>query len=142
MLNLLAHQFSVAFVTLQVQRVTVVHNCLSTGFFDFQQLFMSANSSPSPSSNPSPADRSAEQSLLEKAGLAGSEAEPVEESSKDCVVCQNGGVNWVLLPCRHTCLCDSCVRYFKQCPMCRQFVQESFALCSQKEPDKDMLETS
>ncbi|OBS65224.1 hypothetical protein A6R68_06238 [Neotoma lepida] len=106
------------------------------------QLFMSANSSPSPSSNPSPADRNAEQSLLEKAGLAGSEAEPVEESSKDCVVCQNGGVNWVLLPCRHACLCDSCVCYFKQCPMCRQFVQESFSLCSQKEPDKDMLETS
>ncbi|XP_026639027.1 cell growth regulator with RING finger domain protein 1 isoform X2 [Microtus ochrogaster] len=106
------------------------------------QLFMSANSSPSPSSRPSPADRSAEQSLLEKAGLAGSDVEPVEESSKDCVVCQNGGVNWVLLPCRHACLCDSCVCYFKQCPMCRQFVQESFALCSQKEPDKDVLEAS
>ncbi|KAH0513625.1 Cell growth regulator with RING finger domain protein 1 [Microtus ochrogaster] len=106
------------------------------------QLFMSANSSPSPSSRPSPADRSAEQSLLEKAGLAGSDVEPVEESSKDCVVCQNGGVNWVLLPCRHACLCDSCVCYFKQCPMCRQFVQESFALCSQKESDKDVLEAS
>ncbi|MEJ1280175.1 cell growth regulator with ring finger domain 1 [Cricetulus griseus] len=111
-------------------------------FYDLKQLFMSANSSPSPSSKPSPADRNAEQSLLEKAGLAGSEVEPVEESSKDCVVCQNGGVNWVLLPCRHACLCDSCVCYFKQCPMCRQFVQESFALCGQKEPDKDMLETS
>lgn len=111
-------------------------------FYDLKQLFMSANSSPSPSSRPSPADRSAEQSLLEKAGLAGSDMEPVEESSKDCVVCQNGGVNWVLLPCRHACLCDSCVCYFKQCPMCRQFVQESFALCNQKEPDKDVLEAS
>lgn len=111
-------------------------------FYDLKQLFMSANSSPSPSSRPSPEDRNAEQSLLEKAGLAGSDVEPVEESSKDCVVCQNGGVNWVLLPCRHACLCDSCVCYFKQCPMCRQFVQESFALCSQKEPDKDVLETS
>ncbi|XP_057642283.1 cell growth regulator with RING finger domain protein 1 [Chionomys nivalis] len=111
-------------------------------FYDLKQLFMSANSSSSPSSRPSPADRSAEQSLLEKAGLAGSDVEPVEESSKDCVVCQNGGVNWVLLPCRHACLCDSCVCYFKQCPMCRQFVQESFALCSQKEPDKDVLEAS
>lgn len=111
-------------------------------FYDLKQLFMSANSSPSPSSRPSPADRNAEQSLLEKAGLAGSDVEPVEESSKDCVVCQNGGVNWVLLPCRHACLCDSCVCYFKQCPMCRQFVQESFALYSQKESDKDVLETS
>ncbi|XP_038166511.1 cell growth regulator with RING finger domain protein 1 [Arvicola amphibius] len=111
-------------------------------FYDLKQLFMSANSSPSASSRPSPADTSAEQSLLEKAGLAASGVEPVEESSKDCVVCQNGGVNWVLLPCRHACLCDSCVCYFKQCPMCRQFVQESFALCSQKEPDKGVLETS
>lgn len=111
-------------------------------FYDLKQLFMSANNGPTPSSNPSPADTSAEQSLLEKAGLAGTEVEPVEESSRDCVVCQNGAVNWVLLPCRHACLCDSCVCYFKQCPMCRQFVQESFALCSQKEPDKDVLETS
>lgn len=111
-------------------------------FYDLKQLFMSANTSPTPSSDPSAADRGAEQNLLERAGLAGSDVEPMEESSKDCVVCQNGGVNWVLLPCRHACLCDSCVCYFKQCPMCRQFVQESFALCSQKEPDKDMLETS
>lgn len=111
-------------------------------FYDLKQLFMSANNSPPPSSDPSPVDRSVEQSLLEKAGLAGSGVDPVEESSKDCVVCQNGGVNWVLLPCRHACLCDSCVCYFKQCPMCRQFVQESFALCGQKEPDKDILETS
>lgn len=111
-------------------------------FYDLKQLFMSANNSPTPSSDRSPADRHAEQSLLEKAGLAGAEVDPAEDSSKDCVVCQNGGVNWVLLPCRHACLCDSCVCYFKQCPMCRQFVQESFALCGQKEADKDILETS
>lgn len=103
---------------------------------------MSANNSATPSRDQSPADGSVEHSLLEKAGLAGAEVDPVEESSKDCVVCQNGGVNWVLLPCRHACLCDSCVCYFKQCPMCRQFVQESFALCGQKEADKDILETS
>ncbi|EDL20728.1 cell growth regulator with RING finger domain protein 1 isoform 1 [Mus musculus] len=111
-------------------------------FYDLKQLFMSANNSPPPSNDESPEDRSVEQSLLEKVGLAGNDGDPVEESSRDCVVCQNGGVNWVLLPCRHACLCDSCVRYFKQCPMCRQFVQESFALCGQKEPDKDLLETS
>ncbi|XP_028614426.1 cell growth regulator with RING finger domain protein 1 isoform X2 [Grammomys surdaster] len=111
-------------------------------FYDLKQLFMSANNSPTASSAPSPADRDVEQSLLERVGLAESEVDPMEESSKDCVVCQNGGVNWVLLPCRHACLCDNCVCYFKQCPMCRQFVQESFALCGQKEQDKDVLETS
>ncbi|XP_070275546.1 cell growth regulator with RING finger domain protein 1 isoform X2 [Myotis yumanensis] len=105
------------------------------------QLFMSANNNATPSSNSSPEGESTDRSLLEKAGLSESEVEPPEESSKDCVVCQNGTVNWVLLPCRHTCLCDGCVRYFQRCPMCRQFVLESFALHSQKEQDKDKLKT-
>ena len=102
---------------------------------------MSANNNSTPSSNSSPEEKTTDQSLLEKAGLSESEVEPPEENSKDCVVCQNGPVNWVLLPCRHTCLCDGCVKYFQQCPMCRQFVQESFALCSQKEQDKDKLKS-
>ncbi|XP_019581293.2 cell growth regulator with RING finger domain protein 1 [Rhinolophus sinicus] len=110
-------------------------------FHDLKQLFMSANNNSTPSNNPSPEEQSTDQSLLEKAGLSESEVDPPEENSKDCVVCQNGTVNWVLLPCRHTCLCDGCVKYFQQCPMCRQFVQESFALCSQKEQDKDKLKT-
>ncbi|XP_059551523.1 cell growth regulator with RING finger domain protein 1 isoform X1 [Myotis daubentonii] len=110
-------------------------------FHDLKQLFMSANNNATPPSNSSPDGESTDRSLLEKAGLSESDVEPPEESSKDCVVCQNGTVNWVLLPCRHTCLCDGCVRYFQRCPMCRQFVQESFALRSQKEQDKDKLKT-
>ncbi|XP_068432868.1 cell growth regulator with RING finger domain protein 1 [Clinocottus analis] len=47
---------------------------------------------------------------------------------RDCVVCQNAAVNKVLLPCRHACVCDSCVSHFQHCPMCRAFVQESFTL--------------
>ncbi|XP_061038566.1 cell growth regulator with RING finger domain protein 1 isoform X2 [Eubalaena glacialis] len=105
------------------------------------QLFMSANNNSTPSSSSSPEEKNTDQSLLEKAGLSESEVEPPEENSKDCVVCQNGTVNWVLLPCRHTCLCDGCVKYFQQCPMCRQFVRESFALCSQKEQGKDKLKS-
>ncbi|KAF2974130.1 hypothetical protein EK904_004815 [Melospiza melodia maxima] len=104
-------------------------------YHDLKQLFMSANS-PTPSCS-DPGECSTDRGLLEKAGLAGDEPELQEENSKDCVVCQNGPVNWVLLPCRHTCLCDGCIRYFQQCPMCRQFVQESFPLCSKKEQDED-----
>lgn len=102
---------------------------------------MSANNNSTPSSSSSPEEKNTDRSLLEKAGLSESEMEPPEENSKDCVVCQNGTVNWVLLPCRHTCLCDGCVKYFQQCPMCRQFVRESFALCSQKEQGKDKLKS-
>ncbi|NXX81756.1 CGRF1 protein, partial [Urocolius indicus] len=105
-------------------------------YHDLKQLFMSANSTAPSSSDPAPGERSTDRSLLEKAGLAEDEPELHEENSKDCVVCQNGTVNWVLLPCRHTCLCDGCIKYFQQCPMCRQFVQESFPLCSKKEQDE------
>ncbi|NXF08691.1 CGRF1 protein, partial [Smithornis capensis] len=106
-------------------------------YHDLKQLFMSANT-PAPSSGDAfPGKSSTERTLLEKSGLSRDEPELQEENSKDCVVCQNGPVNWVLLPCRHTCLCDGCVRYFQQCPMCRQFVQESFPLCSKKEQDED-----
>ncbi|XP_039924538.1 cell growth regulator with RING finger domain protein 1 [Hirundo rustica] len=106
-------------------------------YHDLKQLFMSANS-PAPScSDPFPGESSTDRGLLEKAGLAADEPGPQEENSKDCVVCQNGPVNWVLLPCRHTCLCDGCIKYFQQCPVCRQFVQESFPLCSKKEQEED-----
>lgn len=93
---------------------------------------MSASGSGSPLSSPSPTEGPEDRILLEKAGLGEDEAEALEETSKDCVVCQNRAVNWVLLPCRHTCLCDECVQHFQQCPMCRQFVRESFPLRSQE----------
>ncbi|XP_053141805.1 cell growth regulator with RING finger domain protein 1 [Hemicordylus capensis] len=102
---------------------------------DLKQLFMSANNSGSPLNVPPPGERTRVGQLLEKAGLEEDEPELPEEGCKDCIVCQNKAVNWVLLPCRHTCLCDDCIPYFQQCPMCRQFVGESFPLCGQKEGD-------
>nr|XP_056706892.1 cell growth regulator with RING finger domain protein 1 [Euleptes europaea] len=104
-------------------------------FHDLKQLFMSANITAPPLCGPPSGETTEDRALLEKAGLAGEEEEPepVEESSRDCIVCQNRAVNWVLLPCRHTCLCDECIKYFQQCPMCRQFVVESFPLSSRKE---------
>ncbi|XP_035184939.1 cell growth regulator with RING finger domain protein 1 isoform X2 [Oxyura jamaicensis] len=118
-------------------RILYQYLLLAQGQYHDLKLFMSANSTSPSSCDTSPGERSIDKNLLEKAGLAEDEPELHEENSKDCVVCQNGPVNWVLLPCRHTCLCDGCVRYFQQCPMCRQFVQESFPLCSKKEQDED-----
>ncbi|KAM9190669.1 cell growth regulator with RING finger domain protein 1 isoform 2-T2 [Mergus octosetaceus] len=118
-------------------RILYQYLLLAQGQYHDLKLFMSANSTAPSSCDTSPGERSIDKSLLEKAGLAEDESELHEENSKDCVVCQNGPVNWVLLPCRHTCLCDGCIRYFQQCPMCRQFVQESFPLCSKKEQDED-----
>ncbi|KAL8168695.1 UNVERIFIED_CONTAM: Cell growth regulator with RING finger domain protein 1 [Gekko kuhli] len=102
-------------------------------FHDLKQLFMSASSTGPSLSGPPSGETAEDRALLEKAGLAEEEPEPAEESSRDCIVCQNRAVNWVLLPCRHTCLCDECVTHFQQCPMCRQFVVESFPLSSPEE---------
>ncbi|XP_078591077.1 cell growth regulator with RING finger domain protein 1-like [Branchiostoma floridae x Branchiostoma japonicum] len=51
-----------------------------------------------------------------------------EDARKDCVVCQNGPINRVLLPCRHACVCDVCAAHFHQCPMCRQHIASSFCM--------------
>ncbi|XP_029983925.1 cell growth regulator with RING finger domain protein 1 [Sphaeramia orbicularis] len=56
------------------------------------------------------------------------EQDQSQRRRRDCVVCQNAAVNRVLLPCRHACVCHSCVAHFQHCPMCRAFIIESFAL--------------
>ncbi|KAF3849471.1 hypothetical protein F7725_019190 [Dissostichus mawsoni] len=67
-------------------------------------------------------------------GRGGVEEEEEEEEDwsegggRGCVVCQNAAVNKVLLPCRHACVCDSCVSRFQHCPICRAFVLEAFTL--------------
>ncbi|XP_029454153.1 cell growth regulator with RING finger domain protein 1 isoform X2 [Rhinatrema bivittatum] len=111
---------------------------MSQGQFYDLKLFMSASDSPTVSKDSSSEDIN-DKSLLEKLRLPEEESDLHEETGKDCVVCQNGTVNWVLLPCRHTCLCDGCMKYFQQCPMCRQFIQESFPLFNQTELAKDKL---
>ncbi|XP_053451291.1 cell growth regulator with RING finger domain protein 1 isoform X2 [Nycticebus coucang] len=122
-------------------RILYQYLLLAQGQFHDLKLFMSANNNSTPSNNSSPEENNTDRNLLEKAGLSEGEVEPPEENGRDCVVCQNGAVNWVFLPCRHACLCDGCAGCFQQCPMCRQFVRESFALCSQKEQDTDKLKT-
>ncbi|XP_069493691.1 cell growth regulator with RING finger domain protein 1 [Ambystoma mexicanum] len=115
----------------------ILHQYLLTDqcqFFDLQQLFMSADVNSGRFSS-----KSLSKSTRTDTNVAGHQEvstdwpEISEETGKDCVVCQNGKVNWVLLPCRHTGLCDGCINYFQQCPMCRQFVEESFALCNRTE---------
>lgn len=93
-----------------------------------QPLFMSADSEAAsgpadPEQSPSAAEEAEQSTVWEEDDslLEGG-------ASRDCVVCQNAAVNKVLLPCRHTCVCDSCVSHLQHCPICRGFVLESFAL--------------
>ncbi|XP_056283826.1 cell growth regulator with RING finger domain protein 1 [Pseudoliparis swirei] len=110
-------------------RVLFQYLLTSTGnMFQLKPLFMSADGLSEP-----PAVEQRTRST---------EASPAEEGAgprlggrgRDCVVCQNAAVNKVLLPCRHACVCDSCVGRFQHCPMCRAFVHESFTLTRGPEP--------
>ncbi|XP_075940915.1 cell growth regulator with RING finger domain protein 1 isoform X1 [Anarhichas minor] len=95
--------------------------------FELKPLFMSADSGGV--SEPPDSEQKSQPSEPNEACRV--EPSPVAEEawrSRDCVVCQNAAVNKVLLPCRHACVCDSCVSHFQHCPMCRAFVQESFTL--------------
>ncbi|KAA0708854.1 RING finger domain protein 1 Cell growth regulatory gene 19 protein [Triplophysa tibetana] len=73
-----------------------------------------------------------------------SEKEWTDNPGRDCVVCQNAPINRVLLPCRHACVCDGCVCHFLHCPICRAFVQESFALSNNQthveDKEEDLME--
>ncbi|KAM9294382.1 cell growth regulator with RING finger domain protein 1 [Gastrophryne carolinensis] len=99
-------------------------------FYDLKQLYMSTSEATSNSTETQMTpDSSRDKELLQKLSLPDEEEEQqLDDRSKDCVVCQNDTVNWVLLPCRHVCVCDGCLSRFQHCPICRQFVQETFPL--------------
>ncbi|XP_072301478.1 cell growth regulator with RING finger domain protein 1 [Eucyclogobius newberryi] len=93
--------------------------------YELKPLFMSADGEEDKAepSNSSSSDVSPNRPDLD------SEEEPwSDRSERDCVVCQNDKVNKVLLPCRHTCVCESCVLHLQHCPVCRAFIIESFTL--------------
>ncbi|XP_028997345.1 cell growth regulator with RING finger domain protein 1 [Betta splendens] len=118
-------------------RVLFQHLLTSQGsMYELKPLFMSADSGsfgpPDSQQNPSLSEHTeaaSEAGLRPVSPEREVEAEDWSEgTSRDCVVCQNAAVNRVLLPCRHACVCDSCVSHFQHCPICRAFVIESFAL--------------
>lgn len=118
-----------AIVSILQVKVSAVRNhaiCL------LQPLFMSADSvgvcgppDSEQSTQPEPSD---EACRVEQSPVLEEDVDWSEGRGRDCVVCQNAEVNRVLLPCRHACVCDSCVSHFQHCPICRAFILESFTL--------------
>ncbi|XP_029351630.1 cell growth regulator with RING finger domain protein 1 [Echeneis naucrates] len=97
--------------------------------YELKPLFMSADSggiSGAPDSEHTTSETPKEAGRLEQ--VADEDESWTEGMGRDCVVCQNAAVNRVLLPCRHACVCDSCLSHFQHCPICRSFVLESFTL--------------
>ncbi|MBN3298791.1 CGRF1 protein, partial [Amia calva] len=106
----------------------------SGNVYDLKQLYMSADGKDWSGVSGPPSGETVEgrgeENPEEPQSEAGTdpETEGDGETGRDCVVCQYAPVNRVLLPCRHTCVCDGCVSRFRHCPVCRAFVMESFAL--------------
>ncbi|KAG5183814.1 hypothetical protein JKP88DRAFT_238256 [Tribonema minus] len=42
-----------------------------------------------------------------------------DESGSDCVICLTEEKAFMLLPCRHLCVCKACFRHIDKCPVCR-----------------------
>ncbi|XP_051234556.1 cell growth regulator with RING finger domain protein 1 [Dicentrarchus labrax] len=114
------------------ERVLFQYLLTSQGnMYELKPLFMSADSGvasvcPDSEQCTQPSEPNVEASRVEQGPVQ--EEDWSEGRGRDCVVCQNAAVNKVLLPCRHACVCDSCVLHFQHCPICRAFVLESFTL--------------
>ena len=44
--------------------------------------------------------------------------------AEDCVVCLTDPKSVVLLPCRHLCVCETCLVFLDKCPVCRAAFEE------------------
>lgn len=71
-----------------------------------------------------------------------------QSSSRDvllCVVCRAVPVSLALLPCRHTCMCETCFQKVQSCPMCRSpiltFFRVDRAFGGNSVDDTDPLES-
>lgn len=47
-------------------------------------------------------------------------------ASRTCLVCMSGPITRVLLPCRHACMCQSCLQKLVYCPVCRSAISSTF----------------
>ena len=46
----------------------------------------------------------------------------------ECIICQTGRSTIAFLPCRHTCVCEKCLKKLDKCPMCRGHVLTYFKI--------------
>ncbi|XP_056150930.1 cell growth regulator with RING finger domain protein 1 [Lampris incognitus] len=130
-------------------RILFQHLLTSQGnMYELKPLFMSAESSDvsgSPEPQPTAEVQELQDTECDEGGprMEEEEEEPDrhERRGRDCVVCQNAPMNRVLLPCRHACVCDSCVSHFQHCPICRAYVLESFTLSQRPPAEEDLNPT-
>lgn len=68
------------------------------------------------------------QNLMDLYGISKSVLKPNKEQSEDdlCIICYSTGIDTVIKPCNHMCLCHECSEPMRQkadkCPMCRETI--------------------
>ncbi|EGC31025.1 hypothetical protein DICPUDRAFT_99360 [Dictyostelium purpureum] len=45
-------------------------------------------------------------------------------NTKNCIVCVDLSINTVLLPCKHSCICNVCAKKLSLCPLCRSEIKD------------------
>lgn len=48
----------------------------------------------------------------------------IQSFDEECVICLSDKKNVTLLPCRHLCVCNSCLVHIDKCPVCRTSFDE------------------
>lgn len=43
-----------------------------------------------------------------------------KDAAGECVICLEGDLSVILLPCRHLCVCRVCLQEIDKCPICRR----------------------
>ena len=82
----------------------------------------------SPFADPLPAEPlQANVAIPNQQGMQSSQASNMTDDEHLCVVCEDAKKQVIILPCRHMCLCPKCANFdvIKECPMCRQKVEDS-----------------
>lgn len=62
----------------------------------------------------------------------------IDDFDDACCVCQNAMIFYTLLPCRHACVCSSCIRLLDRCPMCRGYIDAYFRINNRSESENEV----
>ena len=63
------------------------------------------------------------------------------DPNEACCVCQSAPIYYTLLPCRHACVCSSCIKLLDRCPMCRAYINAYFRLADRSDcMDEDSID--
>jgi len=70
-------------------------------------------------------------------GGGGSAAADSGRGDDECVVCLEASKEVLLLPCRHMCVCSTCLTHIDKCPVCRATFEEYIQMLRERAPQQD-----